>query len=81
MFILLTMILEYLSKLKELSILPIKSKFALNDLTLFFKIMNCLVPIKLPEHFTVIKPKDVRFSRKTATIIEEKDTTSIKCSI
>ena len=43
--------------------------------------MNCLVSINLPEHFTVIKPKDVRFTRKTATIIEDKDTTSIKCSI
>ena len=38
--------LEYLSKLKELSILPIKSKFALNDLILFYKIINCLVPIE-----------------------------------
>ena len=47
--------LEYLSKLTELSILPKKSKFALNDLILFFKIMNFLVLIKLPEHFTVIK--------------------------
>ena len=73
--------MQYLAKLKELSILPIKSKFALNDLILFFKIMNCLVPIKLPEHFTVIKPKDVRLTRKTATILEDKDTTSIKCSI
>ena len=43
--------------------------------------MNCLVPISLPEHFTAIKPKEVRFTRKTATIIDDKDMTSIKCSI
>ena len=47
-------------------------------LILFFKIINSLIPIKLPEHFTAIKPKDVRFTRKTATIIEDKNMTSIK---
>ena len=73
--------MEYSSKLKELSILPIKSKFALNDLIMFYKILNCIVPISLPEHFTVIKPKDVRFTRKTVAIIDNKDVTSIKCSI
>ena len=70
-----------MSKLKELSILPIKSKFALNDLILFYKIINSLVPINLPEHFTIIKPEDVRLTRKTATILDEKDVTSFKCSI
>ena len=73
--------LEYLSKLKELSILTMKSKFALNDLILFYKIINDLVPINLPEHFTIIKPEDVRLTRKTATILDDKDMTSIKCSI
>ena len=37
--------LEYLSKLKELSILPIKLKFALNDIILFYKIINYLYPL------------------------------------
>ena len=50
---------EYLPKLKELSILPIKLKSALNDIILFYKIINYLVPINLPEHFTIIKPEDV----------------------
>ena len=58
-----------------------KSKFALNDLILFYKIINHLVPINLPEHFTIIKPEDVRLTRKTATILDDKDMTSIKCSI
>ena len=56
-------------------------QFALNDLILFYKIINDLVPINLPEHFTIIKPEDVRLTRKTATILDDKDMTSIKCSI
>ena len=43
--------------------------------------MNCLVPINLPEHFTIIKTEEVRLTRKTATILDDKDLTSIKCSI
>ena len=73
--------MNYMNKLKDLSILPIKSKFALNDLILFYKIVNCLVPIDLPVHFTFIKHNDVKYTRKTANIIDEKDVTSIKCSI
>ena len=62
-----------MSKLKELSILPIKSKFDLNDLVLFYKIINSLVPINLPEHFTIIKPENVRLTKNTATILDDKD--------
>ena len=72
---------EYITKLGELNILPMESKFALNDLVLFYKIINNLVPIKLPEHFTFIKPDEVRYTRKTSVIIEDKDFTYIKCSI
>ena len=72
---------EYLAKLNELNILPIKLKFALNDLVLYYKIINFLVPINLPEHFTFIKPGDVRCTRNTSDIIEKKDVTRIKCCI
>ena len=40
-----------------------------------------LVPINLLEHFTIIKPEDVRLTRKTATISDDKDVTSINCNI
>lgn len=72
---------EYFELRKKLDILPIKFKFALNDLNLFYKILNSLVPIKLPEHFKVLKPDHVRYTRQTAPIIDNRDHTSIACSI
>ena len=48
--------IEYADKQKELGILQLKLKFALNDLWLFYKIVNKLVPIDLPAHFSVIRP-------------------------
>ena len=64
--------LEYSTKRKELNIFPMKFKFALNDLLLFYKIINCFVPIKLPEQFTLIKSEEVRCTRKSSAIIEKK---------
>ena len=37
--------LEYLNKQKEPNILPIKFKFVLNDLIMYYKIINLLVHI------------------------------------
>ena len=73
--------IEYADKLKELGILPIKLKFALNDLSLFYKIVNKLVPIHLPAHFSVIRPGDVRLTRNTCNVIDNMDLTQIKCSM
>ena len=39
----------------ELDILPIKFKFFLNDLALFYKIIKSLVLIKLPVHFIILQ--------------------------
>ena len=41
---------EYLTKLKELDILPMKYKFMYTDLVLFHKIVHHLVPIDLPQY-------------------------------
>ena len=46
--------IEYF-KQKELNILPIKFKFVLNDILMYYKIINLLVDIKLPEHFTFVE--------------------------
>ena len=73
--------MEFMSKLREINILPMKLKFALNDLILLFKILNYYIPLKLPKHFSFLKPEDVRFTRKTSNICEDKDVTRIKCSI
>ena len=72
---------EYYEKQKEQDILPIKLKFVLNDLVLFYKIVNSLTSIKLPDLFAFKKPTHVRYTRQTSSIIDLKDTTQIECSI
>ena len=59
---------EYFEKQKENDILPIKMKFMLNDLVLMYKIINSLVPINLPEQFTITDPSHVRYTRQTSNI-------------
>lgn len=72
---------QYLKKLKDFNILPLKLKFIMTDLTLFYKIIHSLVYISLPVDFTVAEPTQVRYTRNTANIVNCKDNTSIKCSI
>ena len=40
----------YIKKCKQVNILPLKLKFDLNDLLLFYKVTHDLVPIKLPTY-------------------------------
>ena len=68
--------IEYF-KQKELNILPIKFKFVLNDILMYYKIINLLVHIKLPEHFTFIEAEQVRYTRQTSAIINDVDKTLI----
>ena len=72
---------EFYEKQKELNILPIKFKFIFNDVVLFYKIVNSLVPIKLPREFVLIKASEVRFTRSTENIINTSDKTMFKCNI
>ena len=72
---------EFFDKQKELDILPIKFKFFLNDLALFYKILNSLVSIKLPGHFIILQGDRVRCTRTTSAIISQNDTTLMKCNI
>ena len=71
----------YREKQKEYNILPIKLKFYLNDLILFYKIINSIISIKLPEQFEFVNSDHIRLTRKTSEIVEQKDITTIKCSI
>ena len=73
--------LEYINKQKGLSILPIKMKFILNDLVLFYKIINSLVNIKLPEHFAFKEGKNLKYTRQNVDIIEQNDKTSLSCNL
>ena len=72
--------IEYF-KQKELNILPIKFKFVLNDILMYYKIINLLVDIKLPEHFTFVEAEQVRNTRQTSAIINDVDKTLIQCTI
>ena len=72
---------EFLEKQKELEILPIRLKFIHNTLTLFYKIVNSLVSIVLPDYITVVRPEHTRYTRNTALVIDELDNYTYSCSI
>ena len=71
----------YFNEQKELNILPMKFKFVLNDLIMYYKIINLLDHIKLPEHFTFLEAEQVRYTRQTSAIINNVHKTLIKCYI
>ena len=48
---------EFFEKQKDLQILPIRLKFFYNSIMLFYKIVNDLVAISLPEYITVARPE------------------------
>ena len=73
--------LKYRDKLKEFNILPIKFKFILTDLMLIYKIMHSLISIKLPKGFYVRNASEMRHTRNTANIANQKDVTTKRCSI
>ena len=56
----------FLEKQKELKILPIKLKFMYNDLLLFYKIVNNLIPISLPDYISVSEPEQTKYTRRNA---------------
>ena len=72
---------EYAIKLKEINILTFKMKFMLNDLIMYFKIIHSMIPLELPDEFTLIEPSRLRYTRNTAPIIDQRDVTQVKCSI
>ena len=71
----------FYEKQKELKILPIRFKFLYNDLLLFYKIVNGLVPICLPDYITVAEAEQVRYTRRTAPIVDHVDTSTFHSSI
>ena len=58
-----------------------KFKFVLNDLIMCYKIINLLVHIRQPEHFTFVEAEHIRYTRQTSAIINNVDKTLIKCNI
>ena len=59
---------EFLEKQKELEIRPItiSLKFIHNTFILFYRIVNSLINIVLPDYITVVHPEYSRYTRNTA---------------
>jgi len=68
-------------KQKELKILPIKLKFIYNDLVIFYKVVNSLIPVKLPNYITVCQAEGLRHTRQNAQIHDMTDVSKYKSSI
>ena len=45
----------YLRKCKQINVLPMRKRFVLNDITLFHKIFNNLIPVKMPDYLTLFR--------------------------
>ena len=50
--------MEYMTKLKQLDLLPLEYRFLFSDLIMFYKIYNDVSCIKLPEYYTPIANED-----------------------
>ena len=71
----------FIEKQRELNILPMKLKFIYNDIVLFYKIVNELIPISLPPYISACIPDDVRYTRRTAPIHNLSDNSTFQCSV
>ncbi|MCP4459028.1 MAG: hypothetical protein GY816_13550 [Cytophagales bacterium] len=72
---------KYAEELRKLKILPMKLKFIYNDLVLFYKIANKMVPIEFPDHISVRKPEGTRLTRQNAAIHDFSDVSTYCCNI
>ena len=71
----------FLAKQKEYGILPVRLRFILRDIVMFYKIVNSLVPINLPDYISPTEADQVRYTRRTAAIIDFTDISTYNCSI
>ena len=72
---------KYNELLRKHQILPIKMKFIYNDLVMFYKIVNHLTPVELPDYITVCEPENTRFTRHTASVHNSGDNSKFPCSV
>ena len=88
---------EYTKRLKDLNLLPLRCRFLLSDLIMFYKIYYKKTCIKLPEYYIPVSHEDICRLRKTIKPPEylignktidlgnlrqtKNDSLSIKCSI
>ena len=72
---------KYAEELRKLKILPLKLKFIQNDLVLFYKIVNQMVPIEFPDHISVCTVEDTRLTRQNAAVHDLTDVSTYRCDI
>ena len=71
----------FLLKQKGLDLLPMASKFVYSDLVLFYKIVNKLENIDLPDYITRIEPQHVqRVTRSSQAAADGLDKLKFKCN-
>ena len=74
--------LVFISKQKELDILPIKYRFLFSDLVLFYRIINNDIKIELPHHISRMNPQNIKnITRSAKPISEGIDNLKYKCNI
>ena len=70
----------FLSKQKELDILPMEYKFLFSDLVLFFKIINNEIKIELPYYISKFESQDVlKVTRSSQPIKDSVDNLKYRC--
>ena len=73
---------EFLKKQYTLDLLPMKYKFLLSDLTLFFKIVKDKVDIKLPNYVSRIEPQDIKkITRRNKATADGIDKSKFRCKV
>ena len=72
---------KYNELLRKHQFLPIKMKFIDNDLVMFYKIVNQLIPVELPDYITVCETENSRFTRHTASVHNSGDNSKFSCSV
>ena len=61
---------KYNELLRKHQFLPIKMKFIYNDLVMFYKIVNQLIPVELPDYITVCETENSRFTKLLGTLLQ-----------
>ena len=72
---------QYYDMQKRLNILPMKEKFIYNDLVLFYKIVNSMIPVSLPGYITQCCSEGIRYTRHNAPIIDRSDVSTYTSSV
>ena len=61
--------MNYTIIVQELDILPLRFKYLLTDMIIFYKIVNSLITTELPDEFSLFDPNKVRYTRNTENIL------------